>query len=93
MGYQDTCVTLLKDFLPFHELKVDIEREAVSPLRCALGQALSAAKGLARRTERCFAALILRCTQDDSKDTAPVGSKGTTYLQMSKSKEAICRRL
>jgi hypothetical protein len=27
---------------------------------------LSAAKGLARWAQRCFAALILRCAQDDS---------------------------
>src|SRR6266404_5701875 len=44
--------------------------ECLSPLRCAQGQALSAACGSGSPDEE-----ILRCAQDDSQDTAPVRSR------------------
>ncbi len=51
----------------------------------AVAEALSEAmgKGLARWAYRCFAALILRCAQDDSEGTAQVRSRGKSSLHMS----------
>src|SRR5260370_30873234 len=59
-----------------------IWRYCLSPLRCAQGQALSAAKCLARRTQRSFAALRM------TTRTPHKSAHGTTYLQISN--ERIC---